>query len=217
MEPLALALRRELQRSTMREIRAFLGGPPEAWEPLDWRLRDEHLRLKEYRLTGALADYPGDLVASTRLAITTSQLQRNDTQESRWLYHDWRDATDRRQVFEKVFDSLGQFTFLRAEEHGGEAVERDALGAIDHLGREIVIAQTHDPLRELPAERCHHGLLLGLHCVYRVALDQGQQLQYQPDHPEKGLDLAKAEYKGFNHINRFPSPRLSDKREPSGS
>jgi len=96
-------------------------------------------------------------------------------------------------------------------------VERDALGAVDYLGREIVIAQTHDPLRELPAERCHTFLLLGLHCVYRVALDQGQQLQHQPDHPGKGLDLAKAEYKGFNHINRFPSPRLSDKREPSGS
>ena len=53
--------------------------------------------------------------------------------------------------------------------------------------------------------------------MYRVALDLGQQLQHQPDHPEKGLDLAKVEYKGFNHINRFPSPRLSDKREPSDS
>jgi DEAD/DEAH box helicase domain-containing protein len=60
-------------------------------------------------LLGALADYPGGLVAGTRLAITTSQLQRNDTQESRWLHHDWRDATDRRQVSEKIFDSLGQF------------------------------------------------------------------------------------------------------------
>jgi len=61
-------------------------------------------------LSGALADYPGGLVAITQLAITTSELQRHDTQESRWLYHDWRDATDRRQVFEKVFDALGQFT-----------------------------------------------------------------------------------------------------------
>jgi len=294
MEPLALALRRELQRSphVMREIRVFLGGQAEAWEPLDWRLRDELLRLKEAGLTisliipqstlaqltpaqsdeltvlttvtgtevylaatnpeteeahhrllcvleighdqhairwaashadalaptarwgngeggaqfvrvyldhplpplrtawlrktatelrstpstlcalpisvelngssrqfgqrawqrvfddvpelhrrlvgnqpltelhysdrylrspltvlllrelvRALADYPGGLVTSTRFAIATSQLQRNDTQEPRWLYHDWRDATDRRQVFEKVFEALGQFVF----------------------------------------------------------------------------------------------------------
>jgi len=291
MEPLVLALRRELQRHTMREICVFLGGPPEAWEPLDWRLHDELLRLKEYGLTlslivsqstlaqltpsqrdelavltavtgaqvhlpqstvetedteyrlplvlaigndhhairwaasqadalaptprwgngeggaqfvrvcsdhplppipttwlhktatelrsapgtlfpisitkelngsrrqfgqrawqrvfdevpqlqkrlggeqplatlhysdrylrspltllllrellGTLAAYPGGLVASTRFTITTSALQRNDTQESRWLYNDWRDATDRQQVFEKIFDSLGQFT-----------------------------------------------------------------------------------------------------------
>ena len=292
MEPLALALRRELQRHAVREIRVFLGGPAEAWEPLDWRLRDELVRLKdtgttlclimpqnmlaqltpsqsdelavltavtgaevylpettleteeaEHRLPlalaigndhhairwaashaeaiaptprwgsgeggtqfvcvhsdhplppipttwlrktatelrsapgtlfpiaitnelngssrqfgqrawqrvldavpqlqkqlvgnqplaavhysdrylrspltvllireliGALADYPGGLVANTRVAITTSALQRNDTQEPRWLYHDWRDATDRRQVFEQLFDALGQFIF----------------------------------------------------------------------------------------------------------
>ena len=292
MEPLTLALRRELQRRTMREIRVFLGGPPEAWEPLDWRLCDELLRLKEYGLTlslivsqrtvaqlmtsqrdefavltavtgarvylsestvetedteyrlplvlamgsdnhaiywavnqpdalaptsqwgngedgaqfvcvsrdhplpllpiswphmsapdlrttpgalflisiakelngscrqfgqrawqrvfdevpqlqkllnreqpltalhfsdrylrspltlllirellGALAEHCGGLIASTQLVITTSQLQRNDTQEPRWLYNDWRDPTDRQQVFEKVFEGLGQFIF----------------------------------------------------------------------------------------------------------
>jgi DEAD/DEAH box helicase domain-containing protein len=49
--------------------------------------------------------------SSTRITITTSQLQRNDTQEPRWLYHDWRDATDRQQVFKKVFETLGQFVF----------------------------------------------------------------------------------------------------------
>ena len=31
-------------------------------------------------------------------------------------------------------------------------MERDALGAIDHRGREIFIAQTYYPLRELSAE-----------------------------------------------------------------
>ncbi len=34
-------------------------------------------------------------------------------------------------------------------------MKRDALGAIDHRGREILIAQPYDPLRKLPAERCH--------------------------------------------------------------
>jgi len=97
----------------------------------------------------------------------------------------------------------------------------ECLSARQHSVRQSPLANALSGVgalpRKLPAERCHHGLLLGLHCVYLVAHDQGQQLQYQPDHPEKGLDLAKAEYKGFNHINRFPSPRLSDKREPSGS
>jgi hypothetical protein len=45
-------------------------------------------------------------------------LQRNDTQEPRWLYHDWRDATDRQQVFKKVFETLGQFVFdEKRQEH----------------------------------------------------------------------------------------------------
>ena len=62
-------------------------------------------------LLGALAHYPGGLVTSTHITIATSQLQRNDTQEPRWLYHDWRDATDRQLVFKEVFETLGQFVF----------------------------------------------------------------------------------------------------------
>src|SRR5207237_3542942 len=48
----------------------------------------------------------------------------------------------------------------RAEQHRREAVERDALGAVDHVGREIVVAESNDPLRKLPAERCHRVLLI---------------------------------------------------------
>ncbi len=48
----------------------------------------------------------------------------------------------------------------RAEQHRREPVECDALGAIDHRGRKIVKAKPDDPLRELPAERCHRVRLL---------------------------------------------------------
>ena len=62
-------------------------------------------------LLGALADYPGGLGSSTRVAVVTSALSRNDTQEPRWVHHDWRDATDRRQVCTQAFQALGQCTF----------------------------------------------------------------------------------------------------------
>ena len=94
------------------QLKKRLGGeqPLAALHYSDRYLRSPLTLLLIRELSRALADYPGGLVAITQLAITTSELQRIDTQESRWLYHDWRDATDRRQVFEKVFDSLGQFT-----------------------------------------------------------------------------------------------------------
>src|SRR5206468_4705481 len=42
-----------------------------------------------------------------------------------------------------------------AEEHGRQPVQREPLGAVDHLGGKILVAETYDPLRELPAERSH--------------------------------------------------------------
>jgi hypothetical protein len=77
----------------------------------DRYLRSPLTALLLRELLAALADYAGGLVTSTRCAITTSQVQRNDTQDPRWFYHDWRDATDRRQVFAQVFAVLGQFSF----------------------------------------------------------------------------------------------------------
>ncbi|MDG4548819.1 MAG: DEAD/DEAH box helicase [Candidatus Contendobacter sp.] len=44
LEPTVLALRREFQHSAISELRLFLGGHSEQWEPLAWRLRDELLR-----------------------------------------------------------------------------------------------------------------------------------------------------------------------------
>jgi DEAD/DEAH box helicase domain-containing protein len=77
MEPLALVLRRELQRHAMREIRIFLGGQAEAWAPLDWRLRDEIFHLKEAGLTISLIVPQSTLVhltpaQSDELAILTT-------------------------------------------------------------------------------------------------------------------------------------------------
>ena len=90
------------ERGLMALISARLVPEAQAVLPLravhysDRYLRSPLTVLLIRELLGALADYAGGLVASTRVAITTSQLQCNDTQESRWLFHDWRDATDRR-------------------------------------------------------------------------------------------------------------------------
>ncbi|MGQ4810362.1 hypothetical protein NKDENANG_03820 [Candidatus Entotheonellaceae bacterium PAL068K] len=83
----------------------------------DRYLRSPLTAILLWELLGALAHYPGGLVANTRLAIATSQLQRNDTQEPRWLHHDWRDATDRRQVFEQIFARLGPLFTLNEERY----------------------------------------------------------------------------------------------------
>ena len=41
-------------------------------------------------------------------------------------------------------------------------MERHAFRAIDDFRREILVAQADDPLRELPAERCHCSPFKGL-------------------------------------------------------
>jgi ATP-dependent helicase YprA (DUF1998 family) len=45
LEPLALALNREWQKHSINEIRFYLGGDAETWEPLAWRLRHDLARL----------------------------------------------------------------------------------------------------------------------------------------------------------------------------
>ncbi|NEV60366.1 DEAD/DEAH box helicase [Thiorhodococcus minor] len=47
MEPLVLALNREAQRVAMSELRVYLGGQADDWEPLAWRLRDHLTRWAE--------------------------------------------------------------------------------------------------------------------------------------------------------------------------
>ena len=50
MEPLILALNRERQHMMPTQLRVYLGGKAQDWEPLVWRLRDD---LTRWRQTGA--------------------------------------------------------------------------------------------------------------------------------------------------------------------
>lgn len=47
MEPLRLALWREWQRRGGSDVRVYLGGEPNSWEPLAWRARSELVQLAE--------------------------------------------------------------------------------------------------------------------------------------------------------------------------
>jgi DEAD/DEAH box helicase domain-containing protein len=47
MEPVPLALSREWQRLPARELRIYLGGDPDDWEPLAWSLRHDLVRFAE--------------------------------------------------------------------------------------------------------------------------------------------------------------------------
>lgn len=80
----------------------------------DRYLRSPFTALLLRELVGSLVSYPGGLVDNTRIAIATSELRRNDTQVPRWLHNDWQDAIDRRQVFEEIFNGLGQFSWQEA-------------------------------------------------------------------------------------------------------
>lgn len=52
VEPLSLALQRELrQRLNVKEVRIHLGGDSKLWEPLEWRIREDLLRLKSQGMT----------------------------------------------------------------------------------------------------------------------------------------------------------------------
>jgi DEAD/DEAH box helicase domain-containing protein len=46
MESLSVALQREFQRLEVNEIRIYAAGEPEAWEPLDWKIRNSLMRMQ---------------------------------------------------------------------------------------------------------------------------------------------------------------------------
>jgi hypothetical protein len=71
MEPLALALRREWQRQTAGELRVYLGGDVNEWEPLAWRLRSDLTRWAE-------TDAKLKLIAPASSLTRLSPSQRDD-------------------------------------------------------------------------------------------------------------------------------------------
>lgn len=63
--------------------------------------------LKELILS--LRRYSGGIGAETNLSIYTCHVSRNDTREPRNIYHDWRDAGDRKDVFYSIFSPINMF------------------------------------------------------------------------------------------------------------
>jgi DEAD/DEAH box helicase domain-containing protein len=64
-----------------------------------------------YELINSLRKYSGGIAEETRIKISTSELRSYDVREPRFIYHNWRDAEDRREVFKSVFSNLGQIEF----------------------------------------------------------------------------------------------------------
>jgi hypothetical protein len=63
------------------------------------------------QLLGELKAYPGGIGLETIITVHTSTLFRNDTREPQFVYHNWRDAGDRKYVFESIFSHFGKFKF----------------------------------------------------------------------------------------------------------
>jgi hypothetical protein len=61
---------------------------------------------------GELKVFPGGIDSETSVMVRTSTIFRNDTREPRFVYHNWRDAGDRKDVFESTFSHLGEFKFI---------------------------------------------------------------------------------------------------------
>jgi len=72
MEPLILALNREWQHMTPTQLRVYLGGKTQDWEPLAWRLRDD---LTRWRQTGATIQL---------IVPTTTFSKLNNSQRDEW-------------------------------------------------------------------------------------------------------------------------------------
>lgn len=66
-------------------------------------------------LLAELTGYPGGICTNTQIVVTTSRLERNDVKDPRWLSHDWRDGTDRKQFSEAIFGTVGPIIFREEE------------------------------------------------------------------------------------------------------
>jgi hypothetical protein len=78
--------------------------PISAVEYSDRYLRSPLVLMLLRELLVPLSEYPGGISSESRILIRTSKLLRNDTRDPRFIYHDWRDASDRRQMFEAILN-----------------------------------------------------------------------------------------------------------------
>ena len=64
------------------------------------------------KLIEELKAFSGGIDDKTSVVIRTGMLFRNDTREPRFVYHDWRDAGDRKDVFESIFSCFSRFKLI---------------------------------------------------------------------------------------------------------
>jgi DEAD/DEAH box helicase domain-containing protein len=62
-------------------------------------------------LMAKLKSYPAGIAKKTQLSIFTSKMDRIDLYEPRMVFHNWRDANDRREVFEALLNVTGGLNF----------------------------------------------------------------------------------------------------------
>lgn len=67
------------------------------------------------KVIGELQTFPGGLGSYTKVIVRTSRLFRSDARDPRFVYHNWRDSEDRKDVFESTFSDLGEFKFISME------------------------------------------------------------------------------------------------------
>ena len=70
---------------------------------VDRYLRAPFTVLLMHAFLQGLKRYAGGLTTTTQLHIETATLERFSSESPRWLFHDWRDALDRRQVVQDWF------------------------------------------------------------------------------------------------------------------
>ena len=70
-----------------------------------------------WRLLGALEGYSGGIDEDTRIVIRTGKVARKSSYEPRFIYHDWREAGDRREVLVSLLSPAGQLNYKEMDRY----------------------------------------------------------------------------------------------------